>query len=154
MRKTRLFASVGALALVLALISPAYAATTSSTFFLTQKPGYPDTELTFSGVISPKVKNAIVQIDTKLPKGWTDTKLRTRSTSSGAWTLKTRVTAAADSVSYRAKIYIGKRVFVTKSKTITIKQLPEINLPEQLIDRKSTRLNSSHVSESRMPSSA
>ena len=101
---------------------------------MTQKPGYPDTELTFSGVISPKVKNAIVQIDTKLPKGWTDTKLRTRSTSSGAWTLKTRVTAAADSVSYRAKIYIGKRVFVTKSKTITIKQLPEINPPEQLID--------------------
>ena len=134
MRKIRLSAIAGAFALVLALISPAYAATTSSTFFLTQAPGYPDTKLTFYGVISPKVKNAVVQIDTKLPKGWTDTKLRTRSNSSGAWTLTTKVTAAADSVSYRAKIYIGKKVLVTRSKTITIKQLPEINPPEQLID--------------------
>ena len=134
MRKTRLSAIAGAFALVLALISPTYAAITSSTFFLTQAPGYPDTKLTFYGVISPKVKNAIVQIDTKLPKGWTDTKLRTRSNSSGAWTLTTKVTAAATSVSYRAKIYIGKKVLVTKSKTITIKQLPEINPPEQLID--------------------
>ena len=38
-------------------------------------------------------------------------------------------------------------------------QLPEINVPDysneiKIIDRKSTRLNSSHVSESRMPSSA
>ena len=39
---------------------------------------------------------------------------------------------------------------------IDIKDLVEVTLKEQddFLDRKSTRLNSSHMSESRMPSSA
>ncbi|NDE71134.1 MAG: lysozyme M1 (1,4-beta-N-acetylmuramidase) [Actinobacteria bacterium] len=134
MRNRRLTALLGALAIALSLISPVYGATTSSTFFLAQTPGYPESKLTFHGVISPKVKNAIVQIDVKLPKGWSDTKLRTRSTSSGAWMIATKVSATQASVSYRAKIYIGKKSFTTQSKSITIKQLPEVSAPEQLID--------------------
>ncbi|NCW35276.1 MAG: hypothetical protein EBV91_04900, partial [Actinobacteria bacterium] len=55
------------------LITPAYAATMSSTFNLAQTPGYPESQLTFHGVIKPKVKNAVIRIDVKLPEGWTDT---------------------------------------------------------------------------------
>jgi len=116
------------------LITPAYAATMSSTFNLAQTPGYPESQLTFHGVIKPKVKNAVIRIDVKLPEGWTDTRLRTKSTSSGAWKIATKVTATNASVSYRAKIYIGKKVITTKSKSIRIKQLPEITEPEQLIE--------------------
>jgi lysozyme len=133
--RRRFFAAIfTALAVSLTLISPVSGATTSSTFFLAQTPGYPDSKLTFHGVIKPKVKNAIIQIEVKLPKGWSDTKLRTKSTSSGSWQLATKVSATQAAVSYRAKIFIGKKVITTKSKSITIKQLPEVTAPEQLID--------------------
>ena len=134
MRKRPFVVVAIACALVLASVSPVVAATTSSTFFLAQTPGYPESKLTFHGVITPKVKNAIVQIDVKLPKGWTDTKLRTKSSASGAWMLSSKVSPSQSSVTYRAKIFIGKKIITTKSRSITIKQLPEVTAPEQLID--------------------
>jgi lysozyme len=133
--KKRSFAAIAlAIGLTFSVISPVVAATTSSTFFLAQTPGYPESKLTFHGVITPKVKNAVIQIDIKMPQGWTDTKLRTKSSSSGAWMLSSKVNPTQSAVTYRAKIYIGKKIVTTKSKSITIKQLPEVSAPEQLID--------------------
>lgn len=95
------------LALLSSLLSPADAAPPSSSFFLVQTPAFPEYKVTFHGVIKPKVKNAVVRIDVKLNDAWVDTKLRTRSTSSGAWKVQARATALESKATYRARVTIG-----------------------------------------------
>ena len=129
--RSLLFAIVATL--VAGLISPASAANPTSTFFLVQTPSFPEYRVTFHGVIKPKVKNAVVSIDVRLNDQWIDTKLRARSTSSGAWKVSVRATALESDASYRAKISIGKKVITTKSRNLSIKQPPELTAPEQLI---------------------
>jgi len=129
--RTLLFALASVL--TLSLLSPATAANPTSTFFLVQTPSFPEYKVTFHGVIKPKVKNAIVRIDVRLNNQWVDTKLRAKSTSSGAWKVQVRATALESKASYRAKVSIGKKVITTKSRSINIKQPPELSAPEQLI---------------------
>ncbi|MFM7542781.1 MAG: glycoside hydrolase family 25 protein [Actinomycetales bacterium] len=120
-------------ALALSITPTVQAAKPSSTFFLAQTPGFPESQLTFHGLIKPKVKNAVIRIDVKLKSGWRDTKLRAKSTSSGSWRIQTKITAFDTKATYRAQIEIGKKRYVTKAKTITIKQGPQISAPESLI---------------------
>jgi GH25 family lysozyme M1 (1,4-beta-N-acetylmuramidase) len=115
------------------LLSPASAASASSTFYLVQTPSFPEYRVTFHGVIKPKVKNAVVKIDVRLNDQWVDTKLRARSTSSGAWKVSVRATALESKASYRAQVSIGNKVITTKSRNLNIKQPPELTEPEQLI---------------------
>jgi len=129
--RTLLFALASVL--TLSLLSPATAANPTSTFFLVQTPSFPEYKVTFHGVIKPKVKNAVVRIDVRLNNKWVDTKLRAKSTSSGAWKVQVRATALESKASYRAKVSIGKKVIITKSRSINIKQPPELSAPEQLI---------------------
>ena len=133
--KSRLrLAIVLALALPIWLLSPVVAATTSSTFYLSQISDYEESTLTFRGLIKPKVKNAVVSIYVKLPQGWKDTKLRAKSNSSGAWLVSTKAAASDGAVTYRARIAIGKKIVTTAAKSITVKTLPKLSAPEVLID--------------------
>ena len=109
------------------------AATPSTTFTIAQVPGDPDTKVTFSGAIKPKVKNALVRIDVKLPNGWSDTRLRARSNSNGAWIIKTKVTALTASITYRAVVTIGKKTYASKSKSLEVKEVIQITAPEDQI---------------------
>ncbi len=119
---------------VLSWILPAtQAATVTTSFFLAQTPGYPESKLSFHGLIKPKVKNAVVRIDVQLSNGWTDTRLRTRSTSSGAWKIQTNITALATKATYRARVTVGSKSYTTKARSITVKQVPQITAPEDLI---------------------
>ena len=121
------------MALLSYLISPTQAATLSSTFFLVQTPAYPEPKLTFHGLISPKVKNAVIRIDVKLNEEWKDTRLRTRSTASGTWKIQSKLTALNASATYRAKIVLGKRSVLTKTRSIVIKPAPALESAEELI---------------------
>jgi len=114
-------------------LSAVNAAKPSTTFFLAQTPGFPESQLTFHGLAKPKVKNAVVRIDVKLKSGWRDTKLRTKTTASGSWRIQTKVTAFDTKATYRAILEIGKKKYATKSKTIRIKEGPQITAPESLI---------------------
>lgn len=133
MIRARTFILAVVAALAVSLISPAYAANPTSSFFLVQTPSFPEYKVTFHGVIKPKVKNAIVKIDVRLNNQWVDTKLRARSTASGAWKVSVRATALESQASYRAQVSIGKKVITTKSQSLSIKQPPELSAPEQLI---------------------
>ncbi|MFM7874329.1 MAG: hypothetical protein ACKO8Y_06920, partial [Actinomycetota bacterium] len=84
MKSLRLMTIAVSMIMTAWLLPATQAASVTSTFFLAQTPGYPESKLSFHGLIKPKVKNAIVRIDVQLEDGWTDTRLRTRSTSSGA----------------------------------------------------------------------
>ncbi|MFM7356054.1 MAG: hypothetical protein ACKO12_03690, partial [Actinomycetota bacterium] len=75
-------------ALLANISSPISQAATTSSFNLTQTPAFPDYKVTFHGVIKPKVKNAVVKIDVKIGNSWSDTRLRTKSTPSGAWRIQ------------------------------------------------------------------
>jgi len=121
------------IALVTLMVPAVQAAKPSSTFFLAQTPGFPETKLTFYGVVKPKVKNAVVRIDVKLKKGWSDTRLRTKTSASGSWRISTKVTAFDTTAIYRAQVAIGKKRFATTSKSIKIKQAPQLTTPEDLI---------------------
>jgi len=121
------------LALFASLISPAKAAAPTSSFYLVQTPAFPEYKVTFHGVIKPKVKNAVVRIDVKLNDAWVDTKLRTRSTSSGAWKVQARATALDSKATYRARVTIGSKVVTTKSRSLSIDAAPQLSAPDQLI---------------------
>ncbi|MFN6291649.1 MAG: glycoside hydrolase family 25 protein [Candidatus Nanopelagicaceae bacterium] len=84
-------------------------------------------------MIKPKVKNAVVRIDVKLNDAWVDTKLRTRSTSSGAWKVQARATALESKATYRARVTIGSKLVTTKSRNLNIDVAPQISTPDQLI---------------------
>ena len=121
------------LGLLISLISPAESATPTSTFNLVQTPAFPEYKVTFHGVIKPKVKNAVIRIDVKLNDSWVDTKLRTRSTSSGAWKVQARATALESKATYRARVSIGSKLVTTKSRNLTIDPVPQLSTPDQLI---------------------
>lgn len=116
-------------ALICGLMQPVFALTPKSTFSLTQLPGDPDTQITFSGTITPKVKNSVIRIDVKLQKGWSDTKLRTRSNSKGQWVINARATSLPASARYRAAFTIGKKTYLTISKPLIIKEVTQITTP-------------------------
>ena len=90
MIRSRLFLFALISILTLGLISPAQSVGPTSTFFLVQTPSFPEYKVTFHGVIKPKLKNAVVKIEVLLNEEWSDTKLRARSTSSGAWKVQFR----------------------------------------------------------------
>ncbi len=121
------------LGLLISLVSPAESATPTSTFNLVQTPAFPEYKVTFHGVIKPKVKNAVIRIDVKLNDSWVDTKLRTRSTSSGAWKVQARATALESKATYRARVSIGSKLVTTKSRNLTIDPVPQLSTPDQLI---------------------
>lgn len=121
------------LGLLISLISPAESAAPTSTFNLVQTPAFPEYKVTFHGVIKPKVKNAVIRIDVKLNDSWVDTKLRTRSTSSGAWKVQARATALESKATYRARVSIGSKLVTTKSRNLTIDPVPQLSTPDQLI---------------------
>ena len=120
-------------ALLANISSPISQAATTSSFNLTQTPAFPDYKVTFHGVIKPKVKNAVVKIDVKIGNSWSDTRLRTKSTPSGAWKIQARATALAANATYRAKVIIGGKTLTTKTKRIVIEQNPAISTPDELI---------------------
>jgi hypothetical protein len=131
--------SLRLLSIVIAMVTTSWllpttqAASVTSSFFLAQTPGYPESKLSFHGLIKPKVKNAVVRIDVQLKDGWSDTRLRTRSTASGAWKIQTNITALATKASYRARVSIGSKSYTTRTRSITVKQVPQISAPEDLI---------------------
>ena len=133
MKFRRWVASATALTLTAFLAPATSAATFSSTFFLAQTPGYPESKITFHGLIKPKVKNAVVRIDIKLASGWTDTRLRTKSTASGAWKIQTNLTALNTKATYRAQVSNGRKSITTGTRTITIKPEQSPDAPEDLI---------------------
>ncbi len=124
MIRTRPLVVAITLALFASLIYPATAATPSSSFYLVQTPAFAEYKVTFHGVIKPKVKNAVVRIDVKLNNAWVDTKLRTRSTSSGAWKVQVRATALDSKATYRARVTIGSKVVTTKFRSLSIGAAP------------------------------
>jgi lysozyme len=132
-KSLRLISIVMGIAITSWLIPATQAANVSSSFFLAQTPGYPESKLSFHGLIKPKVKNAVVRIDVQLKDGWSDTRLRTRSTSSGAWKIQTNITALATKATYRARVSVGSNSYTTRTRSITVKQVPQITAPEDLI---------------------
>ncbi len=122
-----------AIALVAGLLSPASAANPTSSFYLVQTPAFPEYKVTFHGVIKPKVKNAVVRIDVKLGSTWTDTRLRAKSTPSGAWKIQTRATGLEGRATYRARVAIGNKTLTTGSRSIVIEAPPAISTPDELI---------------------
>jgi len=106
---------------------PVSAANFTSTFSVSQTPSATEPLITFHGVIKPALKNAVVKIFVKLDEKWVDTRLRTNSTSSGAWKIEANATAQSTKVSYRAKILVGKSTANTVIKSLTIKPLPSIS---------------------------
>ena len=133
MKSRRLITALLTLAVISWILPATQAATVSSSFFLAQTPGYPESKLSFHGLIKPRVKNAVVRIDVQLERGWTDTRLRTRSTSSGAWKIQTNITALATQATYRARVTVGSKTHTTRVRSITVKQVPQISAPEDLI---------------------
>lgn len=114
-------------------ITPATAATWSSSFFLTQTPSFPESQITFHGVIKPRVKSALVGIDVKLPSGWKKTRLSTKSTSSGAWKIRANLTAFDADATYRARFSVKGKSFTTKTRSISIKPTPAVSSPIDLL---------------------
>ena len=133
MIRPRLLIAAAAFAVFSNLLSPATAANPSSSFFLVQTPAFPEYKVTFHGVIKPKVKNAIVSIDVMLENNWTDTRLRTKSTPSGAWKIQARATALEAEASYRARVSIGGKTVTTQTRAISIKSSPAFTTPDELI---------------------
>ncbi|MGA1591034.1 MAG: glycoside hydrolase family 25 protein [Candidatus Nanopelagicaceae bacterium] len=133
MKAPRLIAVILSITTAAWLIPNVQAASVSSSFFLAQTPGYPESKLSFHGLIKPKVKNAVIRIDVQLKNGWTDTRLRTKSTSSGAWKIQTNITALATEATYRARVSVGRENYTTRSRSISVKQVPQVTAPEDLI---------------------
>lgn len=109
------------------LTSQAWSATRTSTFFVSQTPSATEATVTFHGVIKPAIKNAVVRIYVKLNEKWVDTRLQSKSTSSGAWKIQSIATALSAKVEYRGKITLGSKSITTSSKSITIKQVSAIS---------------------------
>ncbi len=129
MRQKKLFLISTFLVALLAssLTSQAWSAARTSTFFVSQTPSATEATVTFHGVIKPAIKNAVVRIYVKLDEKWVDTRLQSKSTSSGAWKIQSIATALSAKVEYRGEIVVGSKSITTSSKSITIKQVTEIS---------------------------
>ncbi len=114
------------LALVATDLAPAWAVPTTLTLAVRQTPSVSEPIVTLYGQVKPAKSGLKISIQVEVKSKWHVTSLSTKTTSSGTWRIESVATALNASVKYRALIIVSGKTIVSKLRSVTIKQIPEV----------------------------
>ena len=105
----------------------AVAATSKLSLSVIQTPSTTESLVTFYGTLKPAKSGIVVKIQVKTAESWKSTRFTAKTTKAGTWKVTALATAMDSKVTYRVSaLAAGKKIY-SNSRTITIKQLPEIS---------------------------
>jgi lysozyme len=115
---------------VTADFSPASGAAYTLSLTVRQTPSATDPIVTLYGQIKPAKKAQKVTMQVEINGKWRGTALATSTTSSGTWKIEVVATALNATVKYRATTYVGSRSLYSVSRSVRVRQIPEISNPD------------------------
>lgn len=105
----------------------AAAATSNLSLSVIQTPSTTESLVTFYGTLKPARSGIAVKIQILTAGTWRSTRFTAKTAKAGTWKITALATAIDSKVTYRASaLAAGKKIY-SGSRTITIKQLPEIS---------------------------
>lgn len=117
----------GLIAIANSNLVPAVGASFALSLTVRQTPSTTDPIVTLYGQIKPIKKAQKVAIQVEIKKKWEATTLSTSTTSSGTWKIEAVATALNAKVNYRAVVFVGSTRIYSLARSVTVKQLPEMN---------------------------
>jgi GH25 family lysozyme M1 (1,4-beta-N-acetylmuramidase) len=136
--KVKIFLLSISLVIAIAGAPQSLAASSSLTMSVRQTPSASETLLTLYGNLKPNRAGTVVKIQVDTNGKWTTTRFSTKVTKVGTWKVTALATALNAKVRYRAVSVIAGKSLYSPTRSITVKQQPEITNedPAQFIDLK------------------
>ena len=105
----------------------AVAVTSNLSLSVIQTPSTTESLVTFYGTLKPAKSGIAIKIQINTAGSWKTTRFATKTAKAGTWRITALATAMDSKVTYRASaLSVGKKIY-SNTKSITIKQLPEIS---------------------------
>ncbi|CAB4600236.1 MAG: lysozyme M1 (1,4-beta-N-acetylmuramidase) [Actinobacteria bacterium] len=125
--KLRILAAVLTFSMIGIALPSAVAVNSKLSLSVIQTPSTSETLVTFYGILKPAKSGIAVKIQIKTAGSWKTTRFATKTAKAGTWKITALATAMDSKVTYRASaLSVGKKIY-SNTKSITIKQLPEIS---------------------------
>ena len=125
--KLRILAAVLTFSMIGIALPSAVAVTSKLSLSVIQTPSTSETLVTFYGTLKPAKSGIAIKIQIKTDGAWKITRFAAKTTKAGTWKITALATAMDSKVTYRASaLAAGKKIY-SNSKSISIKQLPEIS---------------------------
>jgi GH25 family lysozyme M1 (1,4-beta-N-acetylmuramidase) len=105
----------------------AVAATSKLSLSVLQTPSTTETLVTFYGTLKPAKSGTTVKIQINTAGTWKSTRFAAKTAKAGTWKITALATAIDSKVTYRATTLAAGKTIYSNSKSITIKQIPEIS---------------------------
>jgi GH25 family lysozyme M1 (1,4-beta-N-acetylmuramidase) len=104
----------------------AVAVTSNLSLSVIQTPSTTETLVTFYGTLKPAKSGIAVKIQIQTAGTWKSTRFAAKTAKAGTWKVTALATALDSKVTYRASALTAGKTIYSSSRTITIKQIPEI----------------------------
>ncbi len=125
--KLRILTALLTLSLISLSLPNAVAVTSKLSLSVIQTPSTSETLVTFYGTLKPAKSGIAIKIQINTAGSWKTTRFATKTAKAGTWRITALATAMDSKVTYRASaLSVGKKIY-SNTKSITIKQLPEIS---------------------------
>ena len=116
-----------ALAMICVGLPSAEALTRELSLSVRQTPSATEALVTFYGTMKPAKSGTTVSIQIQSGSAWVATRFKAATAKAGTWKITALATALDAKVTYRATAIVGGKKLYSPSRTITIKQVPEIS---------------------------
>ena len=104
----------------------AVAVTSNLSLSVIQTPSTTESLVTFYGTLKPAKSGIAVKIQIQTAGTWKSTRFAAKTAKAGTWKVTALATALDSKVTYRASALTAGKTIYSSSRTITIKQIPEI----------------------------
>jgi len=125
--KLRILIAVITFSMISIALPSAVAATSKLSLSVIQTPSTTETLVTFYGTLKPAKSGIAIKIQIKTAGAWKTTRFAAKTAKAGTWKVTALATAMDSKVTYRASALASNKKVYSNSKSIIIKQLPEIS---------------------------
>jgi lysozyme len=125
--KLRILAATLTFSMICIALPSAAATTSKLSLSVLQTPSTTETLVTFYGTLKPAKSGTTVKIQINNSGTWKSTRFAAKTAKAGTWKITALATAIDSKVTYRATTLAAGKTIYSNSKSITIKQIPEIS---------------------------
>ena len=125
--KLRILIAVITFSMISIALPSAVAAASKLSLSVIQTPSTTETLVTFYGTLKPAKSGIAIKIQIKTAGSWKTTRFAAKTAKAGTWKVTALATAMDSKVTYRASALASNKKVYSNSKSIIIKQLPEIS---------------------------
>ena len=124
--RLRTLIAILAFSMISIALPSAVAVTSNLSLSVIQTPSTTESLVTFYGTLKPAKSGIAVKIQIQTAGTWKSTRFAAKTAKAGTWKVTALATALDSKVTYRASALTAGKTIYSSSRTITIKQIPEI----------------------------